>query len=163
MTLRSQFCFAVAVLIATVGFARDRHVLAENVGQRVDDNSEATGKCPIMSTANGPSQRHTAAGAYSNRDWWPNQLNLDILHQNSAKSNPLGKRFQLRRRVQEARPRRREKGHRRVDDRLRRIGGRPTTGTTGRCSFGWPGTVLERIASPTAGAAPAMARCVSLL
>ncbi len=37
--------------------------------------------------------RHTAAGAYSNRDWWPNQLNLGILHQNSAKSNPLGPDF----------------------------------------------------------------------
>ena len=37
--------------------------------------------------------RHTAAGAMSNRDWWPNQLNLQILHQNSAKSNPLGEQF----------------------------------------------------------------------
>ncbi|MEM6331416.1 MAG: catalase/peroxidase HPI [Planctomycetota bacterium] len=38
-------------------------------------------------------QRHTAAGAYSNSDWWPEQLNLQILHQNSALSNPLGARF----------------------------------------------------------------------
>ncbi|MDH3527944.1 MAG: catalase/peroxidase HPI [Acidobacteriota bacterium] len=30
---------------------------------------------------------------FSNRDWWPNQLNLDILHQNSAKSNPMGADF----------------------------------------------------------------------
>jgi catalase-peroxidase len=37
--------------------------------------------------------RHTAAGAKSNRDWWPNQLNLSILHQNSTKSNPLAKDF----------------------------------------------------------------------
>ena len=35
----------------------------------------------------------TAAGAYSNRDWWPNQLNLQILHQNSRKSNPKGVDF----------------------------------------------------------------------
>jgi catalase-peroxidase len=35
----------------------------------------------------------TAAGAYSNRDWWPNQLNLDILSQNSLKSNPMGADF----------------------------------------------------------------------
>ena len=34
-----------------------------------------------------------AAGAYSNRDWWPNQLNLEILHQNSPKSNPMGEDF----------------------------------------------------------------------
>jgi len=40
-----------------------------------------------------PSSRHTAAGHLSNRDWWPNQLNLQILHQNSAKSNPMGGDF----------------------------------------------------------------------
>jgi catalase-peroxidase len=46
-------------------------------------------KCPVM---NG-THRHTAAGALSNRDWWPNQLNLQILHQNSSLSNPMGKGF----------------------------------------------------------------------
>src|SRR5271157_2330381 len=46
-------------------------------------------KCPVM---NG-TQRHTAAGALSNRDWWPNQLTLEILHQNSPLSNPMGKEF----------------------------------------------------------------------
>jgi catalase-peroxidase len=35
----------------------------------------------------------TTAGAQSNRDWWPNQLNLKILHQHSSKSNPMGKDF----------------------------------------------------------------------
>jgi catalase-peroxidase len=34
-----------------------------------------------------------AAGAWSNRDWWPNQLNLQILHQNPSMSNPLGENF----------------------------------------------------------------------
>ena len=51
-------------------------------------------KSPVM---NGPqtngAHRHTAAGALSNRDWWPNQLNLAILHQNSPQSNPMGKEF----------------------------------------------------------------------
>ncbi len=46
-------------------------------------------KCPVMS---GP-HKHTAAGAQSNRDWWPNQLNLQILHPNSPLSNPMGKEF----------------------------------------------------------------------
>ncbi len=46
-------------------------------------------QCPVM---NG-THRHTAAGALSNRDWWPNQLNLQILHQNSSLSNPMGKEF----------------------------------------------------------------------
>jgi catalase-peroxidase len=36
---------------------------------------------------------HTAAGGTSNRDWWPNQLNLKILHQNSSLSNPMEKGF----------------------------------------------------------------------
>jgi catalase-peroxidase len=35
----------------------------------------------------------TTLGSYSNRDWWPNQLNLNILHQNSLKSNPMGQQF----------------------------------------------------------------------
>ena len=41
-------------------------------------------KCPVM---------HTRLDSRSNRDWWPNQLNLRILHQNSALSDPLGKSF----------------------------------------------------------------------
>ena len=42
------------------------------------------GKCPVM---------HTTTGAKSNRDWWPNQLNLKLLHQNGPQSNPLGEAF----------------------------------------------------------------------
>jgi catalase-peroxidase len=36
---------------------------------------------------------HTDGGGTSNRDWWPNQLRLDILHQHSSKSNPMGGDF----------------------------------------------------------------------
>jgi catalase-peroxidase len=46
-------------------------------------------KCPVMS---GP-HAHAKAGVRSNRDWWPNQLNVKILHQNSAQSNPMGAHF----------------------------------------------------------------------
>ncbi|MFC1490381.1 catalase/peroxidase HPI [Candidatus Latescibacterota bacterium] len=46
-------------------------------------------KCPVT----GKSARPTAGSGTSNRDWWPNQLNLKILHQHSAKSNPMGKEF----------------------------------------------------------------------
>jgi catalase-peroxidase len=42
-------------------------------------------KCPVMGS--------TAKGGTSNRDWWPNQLNLKILHQHSNKSNPMGEAF----------------------------------------------------------------------
>ena len=37
--------------------------------------------------------QHTSGGGTSNQDWWPNQLKLDILHQHSALSNPLGEDF----------------------------------------------------------------------
>jgi len=40
-----------------------------------------------------PIMGSTARGGMSNRDWWPNQLNLKILHLHSAKSNPMGKDF----------------------------------------------------------------------
>ncbi len=46
-------------------------------------------KCPALG---GPS-RHTAVGNMSNQHWWPNQLNLKILHQNSPLSDPMGKEF----------------------------------------------------------------------
>ena len=46
-------------------------------------------KCPF---AGGHGAR-TTEGAQSNRDWWPNKLNLKILHQHSAKSNPMGEQF----------------------------------------------------------------------
>jgi len=50
-------------------------------------SSEA--KCPFPS----PAGRHTMAGGPTNADWWPNQLNLSILHQHSAKSDPMGAAF----------------------------------------------------------------------
>jgi catalase-peroxidase len=46
-------------------------------------------KCPLSSGA----LKHTAAGSPSNASWWPNQLNLKILHQHSQLSNPMGEAF----------------------------------------------------------------------
>lgn len=40
-----------------------------------------------------PFHRPVAGGGTSNQDWWPNQIDLDILHQHSAKSNPMGEDF----------------------------------------------------------------------
>jgi catalase-peroxidase len=50
-------------------------------------SSEA--KCPFAAMHGG----RTHAGSQSNSDWWPDRLNLGILHQHSAKSNPMGKQF----------------------------------------------------------------------
>ena len=46
-------------------------------------------KCPVMHGG----IKHTTFGVRSNRDWWPKQLNLKILHQNSALSNPMARDF----------------------------------------------------------------------
>lgn len=46
-------------------------------------------KCPITN----PELKFVAGGGRSNKDWWPNQLNLKILHQHSVKSNPMGNDF----------------------------------------------------------------------
>ncbi|AXQ95332.1 catalase/peroxidase HPI [Cereibacter azotoformans] len=53
----------------------------------------STGKCPVMHGGN------TAMGT-SNTDWWPNALNLDILHQHDSKTNPMGPGFDYRRALQ---------------------------------------------------------------
>ena len=49
--------------------------------------AEDNGKCPFHSGAN------TSVGSRSNKDWWPNQLNLKILHQNTPQSDPMGDGF----------------------------------------------------------------------
>jgi catalase-peroxidase len=46
-------------------------------------------KCPVV----GDARSHTLAGATTNVEWWPNQLNLKILHQNSPLSDPMDKGF----------------------------------------------------------------------
>jgi len=46
-------------------------------------------KCPFTGAAG----RNAVAGAPSNADWWPNQLKLNILHQHSSKSDPMGEAF----------------------------------------------------------------------
>ena len=46
-------------------------------------------KCPVP----GQAHQRTAGGGATNRDWWPNQLKLEILHQHASKSNPMGEGF----------------------------------------------------------------------
>ena len=46
--------------------------------------SDNSSKCPF---------NHTAGGGTSNRDWWPNQLKVELLHQHSSKSDPMGEAF----------------------------------------------------------------------
>lgn len=56
----------------------------------MDNNSENVGKCPFT----GATQKHSVgASGTKNRDWWPNQLKLNILRQHSSLSNPMGEDF----------------------------------------------------------------------
>ena len=54
-----------------------------------NDRVNGMGKCPVMHGGNTATEK-------SVMDWWPNALNLDILHQHDTKTNPLGKDFDYR-------------------------------------------------------------------
>jgi catalase-peroxidase len=54
-----------------------------------NDNNGGEGKCPF----HGGAMTQNAGGGTRNRDWWPNQLNLNILRQHSSMSNPMGENF----------------------------------------------------------------------
>ena len=57
---------------------------------KIDYAKTGEAKCPFS----GGAGKHTVArGAPSNADWWPNQLKLEILHQHSSKSDPMGEAF----------------------------------------------------------------------
>ncbi len=56
----------------------------QTLTRRAEKHMSTEAKCPI---------KHTPGGGTSNRDWWPNQLNLRVLHQRSSKSNPMGEDF----------------------------------------------------------------------
>ena len=67
----------------------------ETVAEKVMDGNEVgtTGKCPVMHGGN------TEIGT-SVMDWWPNGLNLDILHQHDTKTDPMGRGFDYREAVE---------------------------------------------------------------
>ncbi len=54
-----------------------------------DTAGNSKGKCPVMHGAN----KVTATGAIANRHWWPEQLNLKVLNQNSSNVNPMDPNF----------------------------------------------------------------------
>jgi catalase-peroxidase len=60
-----------------------------NDGKAFDINDADASQCPFLSG----NQKTTAGHGTSNRDWWPNELRLNILRQNAPKSNPLGDDF----------------------------------------------------------------------
>jgi catalase-peroxidase len=63
------------------------------VGEPLPGNQEQTGSSEAKCPFSGGARRAAMAGAHSNADWWPNQLNLKILHQHSPLSDPMGAEF----------------------------------------------------------------------
>ncbi|KMK75187.1 catalase/peroxidase HPI [Alkalihalobacillus pseudalcaliphilus] len=60
-----------------------------NIISEANDNQNSGGKCPF---SHGATTSAKSSGT-TNKDWWPNQLNLNILHQHDSKSNPMGEEF----------------------------------------------------------------------
>ena len=63
--------------------------MANIISEGTTPNVTAAGKCPFI----GGSLKQSAGSGTRNRDWWPNQLKLSILRQNSSLSNPMGEAF----------------------------------------------------------------------
>ncbi|MCA9138635.1 MAG: catalase-peroxidase, partial [Planctomycetales bacterium] len=93
-TFSTRFKASLAMLcIASPAFVPNALAQDTPAALTAGDRSNPAMTCPVIGPVGAPSTRHTAAGAMSNGDWWPNQLNLQILHQNSLKSNPMGDDF----------------------------------------------------------------------
>jgi catalase-peroxidase len=56
----------------------------------MDNNSNDSSKCPYLATKE---KNNVGGGGTHTRDWWPNQLKINILRQHSSKSNPMGEDF----------------------------------------------------------------------
>ena len=65
---------------------------AVSTGELIADPGANPGACPVTGKTY-EMNKPTSDGSLSNDDWWPNRLNLDILHQNSALSDPMGDDF----------------------------------------------------------------------
>ena len=108
-----------------------------------EKTTQTEAKCPF---------HHANGVGTSNRDWWPEQLNLGILHQHSSLSNPMGEEFNYAEEFKSL-------DLDAVIQDLKTLmtdswtGGRRTSGTTGLCSFAWRGTVRAPTASVTVAAA----------
>jgi catalase-peroxidase len=57
--------------------------------RKMDGSHDSTGKCPVMHGAH----KDVATGSIANQHWWPNQLNIKVLHQNTPMSDPMGEGF----------------------------------------------------------------------
>ncbi len=86
-----RFWLSSASLLVAIGLASSCSSGTCPFSGKKADAAPEGGKCPMGYDA--PAAPMTA-GAPGNRDWWPAQLELSVLHQNSVKGNPLGAKFE---------------------------------------------------------------------
>ncbi len=84
-TSPTSFAWVASLALLAAGSANAQNAQPAPTGA-------APAQCPVMGQPAPPS-RHTVGSAKTTQDWWPNQLNLRILHQNSPRGNPMGSRF----------------------------------------------------------------------
>ena len=77
------------IFLHTNQYLNDVLCIVAKGGSRMAENMQEIIKCPVT----GKTHKPVAGGGMSNQEWWPNQLNLRILHQHSCKSNPMDKEF----------------------------------------------------------------------
>lgn len=89
----SVFAAGTAVTLTMPSIAGAQTTVTDMQGLSQSDNAvgdaNALSRCPIMSGANA----YKATGSFANQHWWPNQLNLKMLHQNARQFDPLGSDF----------------------------------------------------------------------
>ncbi len=84
--LKLRLAMAMALLCSTAAFADKGPSYEVN-----KDGGGSAAKCPVTGASS--AMKPTATGAMTATNWWPEMLNLSILHQNSAKANPMGADF----------------------------------------------------------------------
>lgn len=89
--LSASLCAVICLVISS------GNLLAQQSKVSHEEAMVKGGRCPVTGITVGTSAASEVSPAptesYGNRDWWPNQLNLQVLHQNSLLSNPMGADF----------------------------------------------------------------------
>ncbi len=80
---------AATLAAPSVALAKSESTKMQAAADRQAAESYAAGRCPVMHGTNA----YKATGSFANQHWWPNQLNLKLLHQNSSLSDPMRQGF----------------------------------------------------------------------
>ena len=116
----------------------------------MEDHSKNGGKCPVTGASN---HHNTGGGGTRNRDWWPNQLKLNILRQQSSLSNPMDKDFDYAKEFKSLDFKALKQDlHKLMTDS--QDGGRQILVITVRYLYAWHGTVPEPTVPVMAGEVP---------